>query len=210
MIRLVLFFCLVFATSGVGFSQQEAVTIETKTQGKRTLLFAQNHTDSIVNIFVMVNAQGYRRSADKPLITNLAPLSKKLVMTLIAIDPATASFDYNLIINSSTDNSIDLTREKYFVEDIGKYIQGDVVLFSTKDCQKCKVLDSILKDNKQAFRHFDINQDQKLYNQFILYLSETGALKINDSIPLPVIWNKTQWLPSDIPAQELAEILAKQ
>ncbi|MEP2937093.1 MAG: hypothetical protein ABJM06_01780 [Gilvibacter sp.] len=206
---LLLFFTLLLPTS-MAFSQQEAVTIESKTQGKRTLLFAQNHTDTIVNIFLMVNAQGYRRSADKPLLADIPPGTKKLVMTLIAIDPATASFDYNLIINTNPDNDINITREKFFVEDIAKYVQGDVVLFSTADCEKCVLLDSMLTAKKQAFRHFDINQDDKLYNQFVLYLAETGALKVNDSIPLPVIWNKTQWLPSDMPANVLAEILAEQ
>lgn len=57
-------------------AQQEQVLISEKKTGKRLVLMAENTTADTLNVFLMVFAEGYRRSADKPILKDI-PLFQK-------------------------------------------------------------------------------------------------------------------------------------
>lgn len=69
---------LLLLLSQMGWSQQEKVIISENKKGKRIVLMAENKTTDALNVFLMVFAEGYRRSADKPILKDLPPLSKFL------------------------------------------------------------------------------------------------------------------------------------
>ncbi|NNM09630.1 MAG: hypothetical protein HKO61_10680, partial [Flavobacteriaceae bacterium] len=54
-------------------SQGLKVLIKEQKSGKRLVLVAENKTQDTLNVFLMVNAEGYRRSASKPVIKNIPP-----------------------------------------------------------------------------------------------------------------------------------------
>ena len=75
-----LFTLFLLTATVLGFSQSEKVSLLEENQGKRTHLFVQNHTADTLNVFLRVAAEGFRRSADKPILKDLLP---QLVMYFI-------------------------------------------------------------------------------------------------------------------------------
>lgn len=105
LILLTLFAC------GTLFSQEKRVLISEKKQGKRTVLYAENTTKDTLNVFFMVISEGFRRSADRPLIKDIPPLSKEPMITLIEIKESPSNYTYTLVVNEAQ-NDLHFTPEK--------------------------------------------------------------------------------------------------
>ncbi|MCB0458080.1 MAG: glutaredoxin [Flavobacteriaceae bacterium] len=175
-------------TTAFSYAQKEKVIVTEKKQGKRITLFAENTTQDTLNVFIMLTAQGYRRSADRPVVMNIPPKRKVRVMTLIEMDDQESSYTYNLIVNEKLDNSITVNPEKD-IADIETVIKGKIVVFSKTDCPKCETLSAFLYKEQINHRVININEDPKLYRQFMNFIDK--ELKENTQIRFPVIWNKT-------------------
>jgi glutaredoxin len=184
--QLILFFTLFICT--LGLSQQEKVVITEKKKGKRIVLMAENKTTDTLNVFIMLTAQGYRRSADRPVVMNIPPRKKVHVMTLIEMEDQESSYTYNLIVNKNLDNSLTLEPEEDVV-DIENVLKGKVVVFSKTDCKKCDNLSAFLFRDQVNHRNFNISEDPKLYSQFMNFIDK--ELQETTKIRFPVIWNKT-------------------
>jgi len=111
---------------------------EGKKTGKRIVLVAENLTQDTLNVFLMVNAQGYRKSASKPVIKNIPPKAQVPMITLIELANHEYMYTYDLIVNEQ-ENNINLSFDSQ-IKDIQKNIEGKLVLFSTPDCEKCLAL----------------------------------------------------------------------
>lgn len=186
--RNVLIILFTFSVSSFLYSQNKEtrVLISEKKTGKRIVLFAENTTKDTLNIFFMVTPTGFRRSASRPLIKDLLPYKKVPLLTLIKIDGVTSSYEYSLIINEEERNvTVGYKKE---VESIENVIYKKLVLFFRDDCEKCKLLFSALEKQHIQYRKFNIDQNQKLYNQFLKFISKRYPEK--EKVRLPVIWNK--------------------
>ncbi len=177
---------IIFLFSIQSYSQDEKVLITERKKGKKVMLFAENTTKDTLNIFLMVNAEGYRRSASKPQLQDLPPHSKTEMITLIELTDTPSSYTYDLIVNGEQ-QGISLTHVRGTI-DIEKTIAGKLVLFSEKECEKCTLLENILISNDTQFRNLDIREDEILYDQFIAFIHKKYPAKTK--IRLPVIWNK--------------------
>ena len=184
--QLILFFTLFIYV--LGFSQQDKVVVTEKKNGKRVVLMAENKTADTLNVFIMLTAQGYRRSADRPVVMNIPPRKKVHVMTLIEMEDQESSYTYNLIVNENLDNSLTLEPEEEVV-DIENVLKGKVVVFSKTDCKKCDNLSAFLFRDQVNHRNFNIDEDPKLYRQFMNFIDK--ELQETTKIRFPVIWNKT-------------------
>ena len=176
----------VFVTS-VTMAQEDKVDIFEKKSGKRTVLMAENKTADTLSVFLMVHAEGYRRSADKPILKNLAPHSKTPMTTLIALDNVPSSYTYDLIVNEDLNNDIHVSQEKEVV-DIENAIKGKLVIFRMTVCEKCDALISLLQSKRIQHRVFNIENDGALYAQFMSFIDK--ELTSETRIRFPVIWNK--------------------
>ncbi|MEZ4859043.1 MAG: hypothetical protein R2781_09555 [Flavobacteriaceae bacterium] len=183
----VIIFFLLFTTY-FGFAQSDKVVMSEKKSGKRIVLMAENKTSDTLNVFLMLTAQGYRRSADRPVVMNIPPLQKVPVMTLIEIDGQESRYTYNLIVNENLDNSIEAIPEEEVV-DIENVLKGKVVIFSKTECKKCDTLSAFLYEKQLNHRMFTIDEDPKLYRQFMNFIDK--ELQEGTQIRFPVIWNKT-------------------
>ena len=184
--QLILFFTLFMYV--LGFSQQDKVVVTEKKNGKRVVLMAENKTADTLNVFIMLTAQGYRRSADRPVVMNIPPRKKVHVMTLIEMEDQESSYTYNLIVNENLDNSLTLEPEEEVV-DIENVLKGKVVVFSKTDCKKCDNLSAFLFRDQVSLDNFNIDEDPKLYRQFMNFIDK--ELQETTKIRFPVIWNKT-------------------
>lgn len=106
------------------FSQDERIILSEKKQDKRIVLFAENTTKDTLNIFLMVTSEGYRRSADRPVIKNIPPLGKTPMITLIEMDGVPSTYDYTLVVNERK-NDLNFSRQKRDI-DIEKVISRKI------------------------------------------------------------------------------------
>ena len=179
---------LVFSCVMVSVSQSMNRTIEIieKKRGKLTDLYAQNKTEDSLNIFFLVHAKGYRKSASKPIITIIPPFSSILLTTLIELTSEPSSYTYDLVINGdATETSFDY---EDLPKDIIKIINRKIVLFTGINCEKCTELTTALDENKIRYDIIDINEKPVYYRQFIAHIQ--SELTVNTRIRLPLIWNK--------------------
>ena len=170
-------------------AQEDRIIISEIKKGKRIVIYAENTTDETLNIFILVDSNGYRRSADKPILMDV-PANRKLpVTTLIALNQPNASYTYELIINDELDMTKNISYTKA-AADIERVITDKLVLFSKVGCDRCTRLDEELKYRRIDFRNFNIDKDPVLYKQFMAFIQNTFTEKTQ--IRFPVIWNKDE------------------
>ena len=87
-----------------GYSQKNGVSIIEEVTPKRTFLYAENIADTPKIVFLKVDATGYRRRSDRPLIETIAPKSKKLLITLIPLTNVESKYTYTYIVNDELEN----------------------------------------------------------------------------------------------------------
>ena len=168
------------------YAQGEKILITEKKKGKRVILRAENVTSDTLNVFFMVNSDGYRRSADKPILKDIPPQSNVKLMTLIELTNVESSYTYELIVNDKKGpKKTDYNNKIIDVENVFK---GKLVIFTLRNCEKCKTLLSQLSLNQTAYQSYDIGKEPLRYRQFMKYIEDdlTGTTRIT----FPVIWNK--------------------
>lgn len=177
---------LIILFAAKGFSQGLKVLISEEKKGKRLQLFAENKTQDTLNVFLMVNAEGYRRSASKPVIKNIGPGDKVPMITLIELDGVESRYTFDLVVN---DKQSDLSYSYEEPErDIERVIKGQLVIFSADECGKCTLLSSLLNDKRIQHRMFNINEDAVLYGQFMSFIER--RLTAETKIIFPIVWNR--------------------
>ncbi len=169
------------------WAQENRVLISEKKTGKRVVLYAENTTADTLNIFFLVNANGYRRSASKPILKNLRPKSKVPLTTLIELADTPSSYTYELIVNEKK-QSVALEYENE-AGDIETMVRGKLVVFTIPNCQKCALLTAKLLGDRIQHLAFNINEDPVLYRQFMSFIQD--SLTADTRIRFPVIWNKS-------------------
>lgn len=185
--KLKLLFLLLCFTS-LQYAQGLKVLITEEKRGKRVELYAENKTADSLNVFLMVNAEGYRRSASKPVIEDIPPYGKVHMITLIELAEAQSQYTFELVVN---DKSADISMEFDSMErDIERVVSNKLVVFTVADCSKCDLLKSLLDTQRVSYRSFDIHKDKKLYAQFMSFIER--QLTEETKIRMPVIWNRDE------------------
>lgn len=181
-----LLFLLLFFICNLTYSQGLKVLIKEQKKGKRLLLIAENKTKDTLNVFLMVNAQGYRRSASKPVIKNIPPLSDTPMITLIEIDGVESFYTFDLVVNEK-ESKLSFSYDEP-ERDIERVMMGKLIIFTADGCSKCETLSQKLDENRLQHRIFDIQKDPVLYGQFMSFIER--KLTTETKIRFPVIWNR--------------------
>lgn len=182
---------LFFVSFGSAYGQSEKVRIYEEKRGKRLFIMAENTSADTLNVFLRIISEGYRRSADKPILKNLIPFSKTEMTTLIELKDVPSSYTYDLIVNDGLNNEIDLSYDSTVI-DIAPQLEGKLVIFTIDNCDKCSLLTSLLEAQRLPHQSFNIQQDDALYQQFMKFTGE--PTQDNEKIRFPVIWNKDHTL----------------
>lgn len=171
-------------------AQEDRIAISEKKSGKRVVIYAENTTNDTLNVFFLVHAEGYRRSASKPILKNVAPKSKVPLTTLIELADVPSSYTYELIVNQGEQPvALDYENE---APDIESVLHGKLVIFTIPNCEKCSALTTQLLSTRTPHKEFNINEDPVLYRQFMSFIE--GSLTTETRIKFPVIWNKSYTL----------------
>lgn len=200
------FLSLITIAFAVPVMAQKTVQISDTTVGKRITVFAQNTADTIVNIFFKIEAKGYRKSAERPVIVDLPPKRKIKVATLVKVNPEAADYRYVLVVNDTKADDIHVTKDRDYIADITPLLKDRIVIFGHPNCDRCQVLIQRLTARKIPHKYFNIDQDALLYDQFSSFLDKIGQQ--SDTLRLPVVWNKNYLMNQDLPAAMLLQILS--
>ncbi|MDO6597619.1 glutaredoxin family protein [Oceanihabitans sp. 2_MG-2023] len=184
-------FILLFTIPTIAQNDHEFVRIEEKSTGKRVELFAVNTNDISYDVFLKVDATGYRRSSARPIIKTIPANSKVRMITLVKLVNEESKYNYTLVVNEV---SYEITMQK---DDIGLDFKIDdaltaktVTLFTKENCLLCNQTKSTLSDNKINYQEINIDQDSTyligLLKEFkkkdLKSKATVPVLKIDDSL----------------------------
>ena len=178
-------FTLLFTINTSAQNNHEFVSILEKVTGKRVELFAVNTNDIAYDIFLKVDASGYRRSSARPIIKNIPANSKVRMITLVKLAKTEPSYKYTLVVNEI---SFDLAMQK---DDTGFNYKMDaslkskkVTLFTKDNCLLCNQTKEVLVNNKINYTEFNIDQDS---THLVSLLKEFKKNNVKSKIQAPVL-----------------------
>lgn len=179
---------MVFFAKAQNTSTPDVELIEEK-QPKRWLLYAQNNTDQEQEAFLIVQGEGFRRSADRPVIKKIPPNEKVLMITLIPLRGATPTytkiFNYNNKLQSISKRKGE-DDEAYV--NIRPIIASEFTVFTEDNCDKCEVLINYLNDNHLKYRTLVVSKHKKVADFMFKHLNSDGHN--GGKVGLPVIMHK--------------------
>lgn len=176
---------------GNTFAQQNGVTIIEKKLPKRHLLYAKNEAGAPRSVFLKVDAKGYRRRADRPLIKVVPPKSEVLMLTLIPLRDTVSSYTYLHVVNTEQ-TDLGVIREKVPVESLGvnEFIETRNLIFTKDGCKKCDYLINILQQQRKKFREVKIKEKDWAYKYTLRYLDNRGQKLDTIALPMALLKGK--------------------
>jgi hypothetical protein len=102
----------------------------------------ENSTKDMLHVFLMINSEGYRKSAARPILKAIPLFGKTSMITLIEMRNIPSKYSYELIV-SENENSLNLSMDRK-AKDIEKIIRGKLVLFTIAYCEKFEILEASL------------------------------------------------------------------
>lgn len=97
----------------------EGILITIKKGHKKITYVAENVTETDISIFFKVESSGFRRSADRPLITLIPAKSKRDLLTLIPLTGKDTTHSY-IAIKTQPENNLQFTKTDSLEKDIRK------------------------------------------------------------------------------------------
>ena len=89
----------------LGSSQEpEGIEISVRKEHKKIVYVAENITNEPLSLFFKVESEGFRRRADRPIITTIPAKSSKDLITMIPKRNADTTHTYLAIITKPKDN----------------------------------------------------------------------------------------------------------
>ncbi|WP_010177509.1 glutaredoxin family protein [Aquimarina agarilytica] len=165
------------------YSQKNGVNIIEEVGKKRTLIFAKNTTNKPRSVFFKVHANGYRRSGDRPVIKQLPPNSKTLLITLIPLVDVPSRYTYTFVANKTLEN-IQLKGKEESEADVAELMKQEIVVFTNSSCSKCDNLKKQLNNKHIKYREIDIDLRERFYKYTWKLLEKKGYR--TDTLKLPL------------------------
>lgn len=160
---LIVLFALFYSGASFGQTDSKAVELIEDRQAKRWMLYAQNNTNVEHEAFLIVQGEGFRRSADRPVIKKIPPKSKVLMITLIPIKGTTPT--YTKIFKFEEQLQTITKRKKASRPDyvnIRPVRSNEFTVFTAADCPKCDILINHLSSNHIKHRVLTLETHNKV------------------------------------------------
>lgn len=168
-------------------------------QPKRWLLYAQNNTDEEQEVFLMVQGEGFRRSADRPVIKTIPPNSKVLMITLIplkGVEPKyTKVFTWETNLKTITKRKGE-NEEEYV--NIRPLKDDELTVFTDADCEKCAILLNFLNKNHYKYRVLDVAKNHKVKDFMFSHLRKAEYKGGLVDLPVLMYQQRKHWSINDI------------
>ena len=171
--------------------ENKAVKLIEEKLEKRWLLYAQNTTEEEKEVFLMVQGDGFRRSADRPVIKQVPPGEKILMLTLIPLKEAQPTystiFTFDNKLQKIEKNHSDYAQEYINIRPIKV---NEITVYVGDECPKCDILVNHLNMKHITFRKMDVNRHHAVHEFMFNQLKD--SISEAQLISLPVIQYKNQ------------------
>ena len=170
-------------------AQTPAVELIEDKQPKRWTLYAQNNTDIEQEAFLMVNGEGFRRSADRPIIKKIPPNSKVVMIILIPLKGATPSYTKVFTFEEQL-QSIKKRKGADQKEHVNLLPVNpkQLTVFIENDCEKCTYLTEYLNRKRIKHRPLDIKKNSAVFDMMWSHLKDSVSGR--ELIKLPVLMHQ--------------------
>lgn len=173
----------------VVFSQTPDVELIEDKQPKRWTLYAQNNTDVEQEAFLLVQGEGFRRSADRPIIKKIPPQSKVVMTILIPLKDASPSytkiFTFEEQLQTIRRRKGEGQKERVHLRPLNP---EQLTVFTENDCEKCDYLINYLNTNRIKYRKLDIKKNDAVFDMMWSHLKD--SVSGGELIKLPVLMHK--------------------
>lgn len=171
------------------FAQTPAVELIEDKQPKRWTLYAQNNTDIEQEAFLMVKGEGFRRSADRPIIKKVPPNSKVVMIILIPLKGATPSytkvFTFEEQLQTIKKRKGEGQKERVNLLPVNP---EQLTVFIENDCEKCTHLINYLRNKRIKHRPLNIKKNSAVFDMMWKHLKD--SVSGGELIKLPVLMHK--------------------
>ena len=166
------------------FSQEAVILVEDK-KSKRWDLYAQNNTAIEQQAFLLIQGEGFRRSADRPVIKKIPPHSKVLMITLIPLKGVTPTYTKIFTFEEQLQ-----TISKRKGEDQKEHVNllpvqpEELTIFIEKDCKKCDYLIKYLNKNRIKHRKLDVKKNDAVFDMMWSHLRDSISGGVVVKLPI--------------------------
>ncbi|WP_299678617.1 hypothetical protein [uncultured Dokdonia sp.] len=170
-------------------AQTPAVELIEDKQAKRWTLYAQNNTDIEQEAFLMVKGEGFRRSADRPIIKKIPPHSKVVMIILIPLKGATPTYTKIFTFEEQL-QTIKKRKGEGQAERVNllPVDPEQLTVFIENDCEKCSYLTDYLRNQRIKHRALDIKKNNAVFNLMWKHLKDSVSGR--ELIKMPVLMHQ--------------------
>ena len=181
------FLCVINAIS-LAQNNHAHIKIQDETKGKFVEIYAVNSSHTDYEVFIKINATGFRRIAKNP-ITKIVPANSKIKMArLIKLSNTDSNYTYGIIVNE-VDHHIEKEEESLPVSFDNNTDKAPVTIYIKDYCDLCTKTIQFFKDNGIVHTILNIDKDQTylrdLHKELIARKKDTVSyvpmLRINDT-----------------------------
>mgnify|MGYP003632794832 CR=1 FL=1 len=179
-------FTLFLSATAIAQTEVKAIELIEEKLPKRWNLYAQNNTNVEHEAFLIVQGEGFRRSADRPVIKKVPPNSRVLMITLIPIKGATPSytkiFTFEEQLQTITKRKGANRTEYVNIRPLGT---NEFTVFIASECPKCDILINHLNSNH--IKHRVLTLETHIKVQEFMFEKIQDLTPENTFLALPAI-----------------------
>ncbi|MGB1308394.1 MAG: glutaredoxin domain-containing protein [Oceanihabitans sp.] len=175
-----LFFC--FSICMQAQKNHPDVKLVAEENGKRLNLFAENSSDKKYVVFLRVVTSDYRRSGNRPILTEIEPQTKIKLITLIKLAGTEGNYDATFIVNNAKH---DINIKKDVTDFDIKIDDGlnnlSMFLFTKTNCDLCDETKAVFDKNNLNYKEYFATDTKRLDSVL------TKHKKTKNTFPLLII-----------------------
>ncbi|WP_452228164.1 glutaredoxin family protein [Lacinutrix sp. MEBiC02404] len=159
------FYFLLFFVSAFSFAQNNHahISIEKKEKGKRVDVYAVNSSSTDYEVFIKINAVGFRKSAEN-MVTKAVPAKSEVKMASLIRISDDSNVTFGMIVNEIGHDTEKVANAIDFTFDENKK-NKPVIIFVKDYCSLCESTIKLFSDNNIIHTIYNIDEDKEYYQK---------------------------------------------
>ena len=159
------FYFLLFFVSAFSFAQSNHahISIEKKEKGKRVDVYAVNSSNTDYEVFIKINAVGFRKSAEN-MVTKAVPAKSEVKMVSLIKISDDSNVTFGMIVNEIGHDTEKVANAIDFTFDENKK-NKPVTVFVKDYCSLCESTIKLFSDNNIVHTIYNIDEDKEYYQK---------------------------------------------
>ncbi|WP_203459650.1 glutaredoxin domain-containing protein [Lacinutrix sp. WUR7] len=159
------FYFLLFFLSTLSFAQNNHahISIEKKEKGKQVNVYAVNSSNTDYEVFIKINAVGFRKSAEN-MVTKTVPAKSEVKMASLIRISEDSNVTFGVIVNEIGHDKEKRINPITFTFDENKK-NKPITVFVKDYCDLCDNTIKLFSDNNIVYTIYNIDEDKEYYQK---------------------------------------------